>query len=237
MNATTQTANSSDSRRRSLITGMCAIAAFALATQASALTSIGQGAFSPTATKITFEDLPGDNSDIPAGYASGVGVSSWDGFTESEVYADYGPTLPINATAAGLGNVGATWDCDATCGTGFTLNAPRTRVGFFLSSNVPITTQVSAFRGGVLLGSVTPSFATNEIGFVGLEDPAGIDRIAIGANTADPGSINQLDNVMFENAVAGPQATAVPTISQWAMMMLSGLLASAALFALRRRRH
>lgn len=162
---------------------------------------------------------------------------SWDGFTESQTYTSYGSTLPINATAAGLGNIGATWGCDATCGTGFTLSSARTRVGFFLSSNVPITVQISAFRGGLLLGSVTPSFAADQIGFLGLDDPAGIDRIAIGENTADPGSINQLDNVMFENAVAAAQATAVATLSQWGMLALSGLLALATVFALRRRRH
>lgn len=62
MDATTQPGNGSGSGWRSLITGVCTIAALAWAAQASALTSTGQGAFSPGATTITFEDLPGDNS-------------------------------------------------------------------------------------------------------------------------------------------------------------------------------
>src|SRR5262249_50092670 len=139
------------SASRLLAIAACMVAGFAWTPQAAALTSIGVGSFSASATKITFEDLPGDNSDIPAGYASSSGIASFQGATESEVYADYGSTLPINATAAGLGAIGATWGCDGTCGTGFTLSAPRARVGMFLSSNVPVTVQVSAFRSGVLL--------------------------------------------------------------------------------------
>ena len=221
---------------RSLLAGICAIAGLTWAAPAPALTFIGPGSFSPSATKITFEDLPGDNSDIPAGYASSSGIASFQGATESEVYADYGSTLATNATTAGLGNVGATWGCDGTCGTGFTLNAPRARVGMFLSSNVDITVQVSAFRGGVLLGSQTPSFAADEIGFVGFEDPAGIDRIVIGNNTLCTGCIHQLDNILFENVTSAPAGVAaVPTLSQWGLIALAGLLALATIFTLRRR--
>jgi len=221
---------------RLLIACVCSFTAFIWATQASALTSIGQGAFSASATKITFESLPGDNSDIPPGFASGQGIASFQGATESEVYADYGALLPIAATAAGLGNIGATWGCSGTCGTGFTLSSAKNKVGMFLSSDVDITVQVTALKNGVPLGSVTPSFAANTIGFVGFQDPGGIDQIVIGDNTADLGSINQLDNILLENTGAGPvSVTPVPTMSQGALIALSGLLALAAVFALRRR--
>jgi len=226
-------------RWRPLLAGACAVAGLALTTQAAALTSIGQGAFSASATKITFEDLPGDNSDIPPGYASAQGIASFQGATESEVYADYGPVLPGVAAAAGLGLIGATWGCDATCGTGFTLSSAKNQVGMFLSSNSPMTVQVTALRNGVSLGSVTPSFAAETVGFVGFQDPGGIDQIIIGENTADVGSINQLDNLLFENTGAGPRSgsvTQVPTLSQWGMIALFALLSLVAIFVLRRRR-
>ena len=188
--------------------------------------------------------MPGDNSDIPPGFASGLGIASFEGATESEVYSDYSTALVNAATAAGLGNVGATWGCDGTCGTGFTLSTAKIQVGMFLSSNVPITVQVTALRNGVSLGSVTPSFASDTIGFVGFQDPGGIDQILIGDNTANPGSINQLDNILLENPGRGgggggatiSAPTQVPTLSQWALIVLSGLLAAAAVFALRWRR-
>jgi hypothetical protein len=222
---------------RSVAVTTCALASLAWTLQASALTTVGSGAFSASATKITFEDLPGDNSDIPAGYASSSGIASFQGATESEVYADYGAVLPVNATAAGLGAVGATWGCDATCGTGFTLSAPKGRVGMFLSSNSPMTVQVSAYRSGVLLGSQTFNFPADQIGFVGFEDAGGIDRIAIGENTADPGSINQLDNILLENlsGQGAAPATDIPTLSQWGMILLCAALVLTTAFALRRR--
>ena len=225
---------------RLLIACLCSTIALAWATQASALTSITQGAFSAGATKITFESLPGDNSDIPPGFASGLGIASFEGATESEVYSDYSTALVNAAIAAGLGNVGATWGCAGTCGTGFTLTTAKNKVGMFLSSNVPLTVQITVLRAGVSLGSVTPSFAADTIGFVGFQDEGGIDQIIIGDNTADPGSINQLDNILLENA-AGAGATVsaptqVPTLSQWALIVLGGLLAATAVFALRWRR-
>jgi hypothetical protein len=208
-------------------------------TQVAALTSIGQGAFSASATKITFENLPGDNSDIPPGYASAQGIASFQGATESEVYADYGATLPGVAAGAGLGLVGATWGCTGTCGTGFTLSSPKNKVGMFLSSNVPMTTVITALRGGVPLGSVTPSSPADTVFFVGFQDPIGIDQITIGDNTADPDSINQLDNILLENTGAGPgntSVTPIPTLSQWGMIALCVLLGSAAIGVLWRRR-
>jgi len=223
---------------RALALAACTLTVLAWTLDASALTSIGASSFSATATKITFEDLPGDNSDIPAGYAAGSGIASFQGATESEVYADYGATLPVNATAAGLGAVGATWGCSGTCGTGFTLSVPRQRVGMYLSSNVPLSMQVSAYRGALLLGSVTPSFAADQIGFVGFEDAGGIDRIAISDNSADPGSINQLDNILLEDIggqIAAPSD--IPTLSQWSIITLCGALALVTAFRLRRRRN
>ena len=221
---------------RSLIVGTCAAAALAIAAPASALTTIGAGAFSPGATTITFEDLPGDNSDLPAGYGAGSGVSFTAG-TESEVYADYGSSLVTAATTAGLGAVGATWGCSGGCGTGFSLSSARQRVGAYLSSNVNITVQVTALRGGVSLGSQTLNLTADQIGFAGFEDPNGIDQIVIGDNTLCTGCIHQLDNVMFENASVTPSAgIAVPTLSQWATAMLAGLLVLASALVLRKRR-
>src|SRR5438034_7982822 len=93
---------------RFLIAGIGAAAVLAFATQAAALINVGPGAFSGAATTVTFEDLPGDNSNLPAGYGSGSGFAFSAG-TESEVYSDYSAALVTAATAAGLGNVGATW--------------------------------------------------------------------------------------------------------------------------------
>jgi len=230
MDLTTRSANRATSGLRSLIAGTCTAAALAIGTQALALTNIGPGAFSGSATTLTFESLPGDNADI----ASFGGVT-FNGATESEVYSDYSTQLVNNAIAAGLGNVGATWGCDGTCGTGFTLPSARSRVGAFLSSNVDITVQVSAFRNGVLLGSQVLNASADQIGFVGFEDANGIDQLVIGDNTSCTGCIHQLDNVMLEDA-GGAASAPIPTLSQWGMIILTSLLALAAVFSLRRRR-
>lgn len=237
MNLKTRSTNRAAFGLRLLIGGVCTAAALAFATQASALTSIGPGAFSGTATTLTFEDLPGDGSPLPAGYGSGSGVAMSAG-TESELYTNYGATLATAATTAGLGNVGATFGCSGACGTGFSLTSAQTRVGFYLSSNVDITNvQVSAFKSGVLLGSQTLSVSANEIGFAGFEDAGGIDQIVIGDNTGCTGCVHQVDNVVFESAGVAPVAAiAVPTMSQWGTIILSGLLAMGAVITLRRRR-
>jgi hypothetical protein len=181
-----------------------------------------------------------------------IGISSWFSIEQPALgpagreacasarrrsrYADYGSALPLAATAAGLGNIGATWGCTGTCGTGFTLSSAKLRVGLYLSSNVDITVQVSAYRSGVLLGSQTPSIASDVIGFVGFEDAGGIDRIVIGDNTLCVDCIHQLDNVIFEDAGTGNQLAPIPTLSAWGAIVLSGLLALATVFALRRQR-
>jgi hypothetical protein len=125
----------------------------------------------------------------------------------------------------------ATWGCTGTCGTGFILSSAKLRVGLYLSSNVNITVQVSAYKNGVLLGSQTPNIASNVIGFAGFEDAGGIDQIVIGNNTLCPDCIHQMDNVLFENSIAG---NPIPTLSQWGTMVLCGLLVLVG-FALRRR--
>jgi hypothetical protein len=230
MNLTTRSTRRATSGLRSLIAGICTAAALAIATQAAALTNIGAGAFSGSATTLTFESLPGDGSTVTS-----FGGVSFQGATESDLYTDYGPNLANAATSAGLGNVGATWGCNGSCGTGFTLPSARNRVGAFLSSNVDITVQVDAYRSGVLLGSQTLSIAADQIGFVGFEDANGIDQLVIGDNTDCTGCIHQLDNVKFENAGAVAVAS-IPTMSQWGMITLASLLALGAVFALRRRR-
>lgn len=222
------------SAMRSLMGGICAAAALAFAAPVSALTVVGPGVFSGAATTVTFEDQPG-SIPLPPGYGSGVGVS-FSATTESEPYGDYGGTLVAAATAAGLGNIAATWGCTGTCGTGFSLASPQIRVGMYLSSNVNITVSVSAYKGAVLLGSTTLVTAPNVIGFVGLEDAGGIDRIVIGNNTDCPGCIHQLDNVKFEGLAAPGGVVAVPTLSQWSLIILAALLAWGAVVALRLRR-
>ena len=149
-----------------------------------------------------------------------------------QLYSDYGPTLVAAAGLAGLGTVATTWGCTGTCGTGFTLPGPENLVGMYISSNVDITVTVSAFRSGGLLGSQTVSPVANQIQFVGFADPAGIDQIVIGNNTLCVDCIHQLENIKFEN-FAG---VAVPTLSQWRLAILSGLLALGTGLALRRRR-
>jgi hypothetical protein len=233
MNLRTKSTNRTSSRLRSLIAGVCAAAALAIATQAAALTSIGPGAFSISATTLTFEDLPGDNSALPT--YRGVTLN---GGAIQERYADYGSTLASVATTAGLGNVATTFGCNGACGTGFTLPSPEIRVGMYLSSNVDITgVVISAYKGGVLLGSQTAGVAADAIVFVGLEDAGGIDRIVIGNNTSCTGCIHQLDNIKFEGTAVPTASVEIPTVSHWSLIVLSGLLVLGTVVMLRRRRH
>ncbi len=218
------------SRWQSLVAGIVAAAALAVAPPAAAFTTVGPGAFSSGTTKITFEDLPGDNSNIPAGYGSAQGIASFSANTQSEKYSDYGSTLATNAIAAGLGSIAATWGGGGSYGTGFSLSGPRQRVGMYLSSNVDITVQVSAYRGATLLGSQTQTFAPDAIAFFGFEDPAGIDRIVIGDNTQCVGCIHQLDNILLDGGAA-----AVPTLSEWGIVGLSGLFVLVVVVSQRRR--
>jgi hypothetical protein len=81
---------------------LAAAAALAFATQASAqLTTVGPGAFSASATTLTFEDLSGsDNAPLPTYH--GVTLN---GGTIVQLYSDYGGTLVAAAGLAGLGSV------------------------------------------------------------------------------------------------------------------------------------
>ena len=174
----------------------------------AALVSIGEGAFSGSQTILDFEDTLGGTALLPAGYGSSSGVT-FSSTTRSFAYSDYlapsggEPTLSSVATLAGLGDLAATWGGDnGTYGTGFNLTASQTRVGFYVSSNTQINTTIYALLNGVILGSELISLAPSEIGFVGFEDATGIDQIIIGDNTSCPSCIHQLDNVMFESAVA-----------------------------------
>ena len=76
------------SKWRTLVASTCAATVLAFATQASALTSVGAGVFSGSATTLTFEGLPNDVA-LPPGYG---GVSFTAG-TMSEFYASYGSPL------------------------------------------------------------------------------------------------------------------------------------------------
>jgi hypothetical protein len=219
------------SKWRTLVASTCAATVLAFATQASALTSVGAGAFSGSATTLTFEGLPNDVA-LPPGYG---GVSFTAG-TISEFYASYGSPLDTNAASAGLGSVAGTFGGNGSYGTGFSLPAAQARVGMYLSSNVSINVPVSAYRNGVLLGTLPFSSADDQIGFVGLEDAGGIDQIVIGNNTDCSSCIHQMDNVMFEGAAARAAASKpVPSLSQWGVTLLSVLLALGAVVALRRR--
>lgn len=234
MNLNGRSTNHPNSGWRSLIAGVCTVAAFAMATQATAqLTTIGPGAFSSAATTLTFEDLPVNGTPVPPGYSSSVTFSA---NTSSQTYVSYGTTLATAATLAGLGNVGVSWGCTGTCGTGFSLTTDQIRVGVYLSSNVPISVQVDAYRDSVLLGSQILVVAGDQIGFVGFQDPGGIDQIVIGNNTICDSCVHVLDNVIFEALAAPPGPVApIPTLSQWGLIMLSSFLALAAVFSLRRR--
>jgi hypothetical protein len=167
---------------------------------ANALTTVGVDAFSGTATVLTFEDVPGQNSFLPAGYGSGSGVSFSAG-TYAYDYSLYGAALAAAAATAGLGSTAATFGCNDNCGMGFTLSSAQSQVGFYISSNVAIIDNIfSAYLGGTFLGSYTANLASNTIGFVGFQDLGGIDRIVIGdSGNCGGGCIHQLDNLMFES--------------------------------------
>jgi hypothetical protein len=219
---------------RILIGSICVVASLLGATQASAqLTFVPAGAFSSSATTLTFENQTVDGT--PITIYKGV---SFQGGTESQTYETYGSALVDAAANAGLGNWGGSFGCNGGCGTGFTLPTPYKLVGVFLSSDVDISVTVSAFKGGSLLGSQTLSIPTSTIGFAGFQDPAGIDQIVIGDNTDCSNCIHLVDNVMFEGATNAAPVTAqlVPTLSQWALVVLCGLLLLSAGFVLGRER-
>ena len=203
--------------------------------EAAALTAIPSSSFSPSATRITFEDLGASAGNLlPAGYGSGSGVSFTAG-TYVYGYSVYGSTLANVANAAGLGSLAGTFGCDQSCGTGFGLATPQQRVGVFLSSNVPVVNvPVSAYRGATLLGTTLFNSAADTIGFVGFEDAGGIDRIAIGDNASCSGCVHQMDDVLFENLVARVASVPVPATSREALAALAALIVLAAAFASRR---
>jgi hypothetical protein len=184
---------------RVLLPWVAGAAILIFSTQASAtLVNVGVDAFSGSSTVLDFEDTIGNAVNLTPGYGSSSGVT-FTATTRSYAYSGYGTTLTTNAATAGLGDRAATWGGTGAYGTGFSLTDAQTLVGMYISSNVRISTTVSAFLGGSLLGSQLVTVAGNEIGFVGFEDFSGIDRIAIGSNTLCPSCIHQLDNVMFES--------------------------------------
>ncbi|MFN0162185.1 MAG: PEP-CTERM sorting domain-containing protein [Burkholderiales bacterium] len=178
----------------------------ALAAPASAVVVVGLGAFSGSATTITFEDTAGDFSQIPAGYGSAQGISM-SARTLTTAHAAYGTTLANVATAEGLGDIAASYGCLGDCGTGFSLAALQTRVGFWFGSNVPTSGDVvEVLRAGVVIGSFSLTAPQDDMEFIGFEDLAGIDQIRIpGPDITCNGCIYQLDNVMFERGGAVPE--------------------------------
>jgi hypothetical protein len=220
---------------RSLVSAMCAITALAFCAQAFALTSVGIGAFSSAASKLTFEDLTGSGP-LPVGYGSGSGVT-FSADTYHDTYEDYSSALVAAATAAGLGNEAANFGCGGTCGSGFSLSKPYALVGFYIGSNVPITgVPISAYRNGTLLGTQNASVAKNQVAFIGFQDNGGIDQIVFGDNPAGADYVHQLDNVMFEDLATAASPVAVPTLSKLGMTFLAGLLVLSAGVYFRLRR-
>jgi hypothetical protein len=201
-------------RFATLVTTICAAAVFAVAPRAGATPiSIGVGAFSGSQTILTFESLSSFGAPLPAGYGSSSGIQFSPG-TKSESYTQYSAALTASAAANGLGNVAATFGCvSAACGSGFSFDAPVTRVGFWIGSNVAINTTIHLYLNGSQIGVQLVTGSADVMKFVGFENAAGIDQVVFGTNQY----IYQLDNVMFEN-------TAVPEPAS-VLLLGTGLMA------------
>jgi hypothetical protein len=204
--------------RNTISAAICTIGLLMASNASAALIALTEADFLGVSVVADFEDLSG-NGFFPVGYGSASGLT-FSSDTLPMDYSSYGTVLANNATAAGMGNTAATWGCTASCGTGFSMsltdhadNDDATKVGFYISSNRSLSTSISAFRDGVLLGSEIYNFARDVIGFVGLFDASGIDSIVIGNNTLCDGCIHQLDNIMLDS-------TAVPEPGSFALLGL-----------------
>ena len=193
----------------------------------AAPSAVGLGAFSGSETVINFNSIA--DAELITGQYAGSGVifsGALYGMTNSGDTQDF----PINGGGViasnwiyGIGNQGLSFTAS--------FNSIRTRVGFYVKTNDPDNTTIEVLLNGNTQGSIlfnTSSPAT----FIGVEDPNGFNSITVTVTNIDNGFI-AIDDLRFEG---GTITTAVPTLSQWGMIIFMALAGLGAVYYLRRQR-
>ena len=143
---------------------------------------------------------------------------------------------------SGSGATGITFTFNAT-----TLGSLPTQVGIVWTDGAGTTLFEAFGPGGVPLGQIGPvaiadgsfSGTTAEDRFFGVTNPGGISAIRI-SNTSGGIEVDHLQYGVFGAAPPPPPPTPspfvpIPTLGEWALIMLALMLAGAATIALRRR--
>jgi len=196
-------------------------------------TSIGLDAFSGNETVINFNSIADEQLITNQYTASGVTFSG----------AIYGLTNDgdiENYPNDGGGVIASNWLYSQGSNQGLSFTAtfasPKTKVGFYGSTNDPDNTTVEVSLNGNSQGSVffdTGPGGYQNVLFIGVEDPAGFNSVTVSVQNNHNGFIS-LDDFRFEDAGAQPRA--IPTLSEWGMIIMSLLLAGSAVWMIRRRR-
>ena len=205
----------------SLGTIAAALAALLAGSADAAPISVGEGAFSGTATSIDFSGR-GFNELVTTQYAS-VGVTFSGGLYANVLAGDPAPSAqnyPFGAPT--LTNTITIDFSSSMLRAGFDVRTPTTGDSLNVS--------VSAYSGDTLVSTGNLVFGTSAAWtFVGIEDAAdGIDRLVLSATSPSTGSrAFAIDNFRFEAPAVIPEPSA-------ALLFPAGLLIASS--ALRRRR-
>lgn len=104
--------------------------------------------------------------------------------------------------------------------------------------SLPIYGYWETYRNNVMTGS--GNFTSTGVDVLGLADPSGFDQVRFfafqGPDQQSGSSAAAIDTVRVgSNANSAPEPTAIPTLSDWGMIVLSCLLALGAILTLRRQ--
>jgi hypothetical protein len=203
-------------------------------------------------TQLTFEGL--QNNETVLNFYNG-GTGSLGSVGPNVGVAFDSSALAIIDSDAGGGGSFANEPSPSTIvywvsGSSFTMNVAAgfdTGYAFFYSSSVPVT--VTIYDGLNGTGSVlaTANGPAQHTGNSCVGDPTGtfcnwtelgVTFSGVARSVVYTGSPNQtgFDNITFGSASASaPNAQSIPTLSEWSLLLLSTLIAIAAVFGLRRR--
>ena len=191
----------------------------------AAPSAIGLGAFSGHETVINFNSIA--DEELITGQYSGSGVTfsgALYGMTNASDTADFpgnGGGVIASNWIYGSGNQGLSFTA--------TFNTSHTRVGFYVKTNDTDNTTIEVFTNGNPQGSI-PFDTTNPATFIGVEDPDGFNRVTVTVQNNDNGFI-AIDDFRFEGG-----NTAIPTMTEWGMIIFMVLAGLGAVYYLRRHK-
>lgn len=193
-------------------------------------TSIGLSDFSGSETVIDFNSITNEAQITNEYTGNGVTFSgAIYGMTNSGDIAFF----PNN----GGGVIASNWLYGGNGPQGFSFTATftsnQTKVGFYVETNSGDDTTIEVLLDNDPQGSVVYNTGpADNVIFIGVEEPDGFNSVTVTVQN-DVNGFLAIDDFRFESMGTPPKA--IPTLSEWGMIIMSLMLAGSAFYMIRRR--